>query len=250
MKKTTITIVIPCFNEAKRLKAVFLRDLKSHRLQSPSPISIKEVIFVNDGSTDQTLRVLKSIRDEVSNYFKCKISILTYKVNKGKGYALCQGAQATKSDYVLYIDADLSISLSNIDQAVTFIQKGYDVIIGSKKMPGAVEVVKRSLLRRLLGKGYSSLTNFILGLNISDYSAGFKIFSKRAVDDLFSMTKVNRWSFDTEVIFYAQRYGYKIVEFPVVWSDVAGSTVNPIRDIIPTLIDTISIRKNWILKNY
>lgn len=246
MKKTTFSIVVPCYNEEKRIQSVFQTSYKLHKLKSSAPITISEIIFVNDGSTDQTLKVLRSLIPEVSKFFNCKVHICSYKENRGKGYALFRGAKKAKSDYVLYVDADLSIPLSNIEHAYPLIKQQYDVIIGSKKMKGSVELVKRSNIRRTLGKGYSIMTNLILGLKVSDYSAGFKIFSKRVIDEVFPDTTIDRWSFDTEVIFLAQRKGFSIAEFPVKWSHIEGSTVSPLRDVIPTLIDTISIRKNWL----
>ena len=137
----TISLIIPTYNEDGRIKKT-IETLKQGLYFAG--VKIKEIIFCDDGSSDETLGLLKKQRKIIERKTKAKTKIITYEKNKGRGYAIRLAALKASGDFILYADADFSIPLSNIRKFIPYMKKDYDVIIGSKKIRGAKEIIKRS----------------------------------------------------------------------------------------------------------
>lgn len=244
----TLSLIIPTYNEANRIEKT-LKALKGGF--NFNGIKIKEIIFSDDGSTDETVKKINKHKKEIENKTKARVKILTSKTNKGRGYAIKKAALISNSDYVLYTDADFSITLENLKKFIPYMRKDFDVIIGSKKIRGAKEIIKRSLLRKIIGYGHSFVAYFILGVFVWDFQGGFKVFSRKFVSDVFPYLKIDRWGFDMEVIFLAKKLGYKLKELPVKWGDIErDSKVKLLRDIIRSIKEMLIIKANWISGNY
>ena len=151
----------------------------------------------------------------------------------------------TNTDYVMYMDTDLSIPLSNLKKFAPFMRKNYDLLFGSKKKPGARQTIKRSLLRNIVGYGHSIIASIVLNVFTWDFQGGFKIFSRKFIEEAIPLTNINRWGFDMEVIFLAKKLGYSTIELPVIWGCKNGSKVKLGRDIIKSLKDIVYIRNRW-----
>ena len=108
----------------------------------------------------------------------------------------------------------------------------------------------QSLVRETLGKGFTLLSRIILKLDITDFTCGFKCFPKKAIKEIFFKQKVERWGFDSEILFLAKKLGYRIIEIPVKWSNDPGSRVKFPQDIINSLMDLYKIRYNEFKKIY
>ena len=210
----TISLIIPTYNEDGRIKRT-IETLKQGVYFYGQ--NLKEIIFSDDGSTDETLRLIKRARKSIEKSVNAKVKIISYEKNKGRGYAIRQAALYAKGDYILYADADFSIPLENLKKFVPYLKKDYDVIIGSKKISGAKEIIKRSLTRRIVGYGHSLIAYLILGVFVWDFQGGFKIFSRRYVEKIFPYLQIDRWGFDMEVVFLAKKLNYRIKELPVKW---------------------------------
>lgn len=244
----SITLVIPTYNENGRIKKTIETLKKGVYLYGQK---LQEIIFTDDGSTDETLELLKSSRKAIERKIKARVKIISYEKNKGRGFAIRQAVLHAKGDYVLYTDADFSIPLSNIKKFIPYMKKDYDVIIGSKKIKGAQEIVKRSLVRRIVGYGHSMMVYLSLGVFVWDFQGGFKLFSKRFVKKIFPYLQINRWGFDMEVIYLAQKLRYKLKEIPVRWGHVENnSKVILVRDIFRSLYEMARIKTLWIEGKY
>jgi dolichyl-phosphate beta-glucosyltransferase len=237
-KKPYLSVVVPLYNEHKRLANLceIYKYLKTKRFET-------ELLVVNDGSNDKTLSLLKKLGEEIP------LTIVTYKENKGKGYAVKTGMLAASGTYRLFTDVDLSTPIKVCD---IFLSKAnrYPVVIGTRKHKKAHVIIHQPKVRELMGKTYTSLVNGILNLSISDFTCGFKCFTENAAIDIFSKITTNRWSFDAEVIFLAKHLGYRVFEVPLSWSHEADTKVKLPRDAIYSFIELLRIRLNILLGKY
>lgn len=238
----TLTLVIPMYNESKRLSKLFNALRKGIGVDG---INLEKVIFVDDGSQDKTaLKVQKFVQ---ANHLPFKAQLLTYSPNKGRGHAVRLGLLHSFSDYTLYLDADSSIPLSNLKDFVKYMEKDYDLLFGSKKALGAVEIKPRGLVRKVVGLGHSLIASLFLGVFAWDFQGGFKMFSRRFIEEVSSLCHIDKWGFDMEVIFWAQKLGYSKVELPISWKPIEnGSKVSLLRDIWLSLQDILTIKRDYL----
>lgn len=231
----TVSIVIPAYNEAKRISRAFSALSSFH---APKGVEIEEIIFVNDGSGDQTLKLLKQ--------YKAKFPqrIITYPKNMGKGYAVRQGMLASRSEYTLFTDADISTPLSEIEKLLPFMDRGIDVIIGTRKNGHSTVTIHQSWLRENMGKVFTYISRLILGVNISDFTCGFKMFKREARQAVFTQAKINHWGYDSEILFLAQKLGFTMSEKAVIWANQKNTKVNLFLDSLRSLKELLQIRFN------
>lgn len=243
MNDNMVSIVIPFFNEEKRLKSNLNDAINRLSTIVKQPL---EIIFVNDGSKDNTKQMLL---EEKKSHPDISIEIIGYPDNQGKGHAVKTGVLHSKGDKVVVMDADFSIDIDETDRFLDQLG-GYDVVIGSKKHLLTQSIKHQKIPRRILGKGFTMLTDLIFGLRFTDITCGFKAFKAAAAKDLFSRLKMKSWSYDAETLFLARKYGYKTLELPVKWIHIEGSKVSPIIDTFKTLKDLISILFNYYTGKY
>lgn len=231
-----ISVIVPLYNEESRLANLskIFNFFKKKNFNY-------ELILINDGSRDKTLDQL----NELSKNFKFKL--ISYPENRGKGYAVKMGMMKARGKYRLFTDIDLSTPIEEFDKFIPYLKK-FDVVIGSRKMKGSKVIIHQPSLREKLGKGFTKLSQIVLQLNIRDFTCGFKCFSKVAALEIFSKQQVGRWGFDSEILFLAKKFGYKIKEIPVKWSNDPTSRVKFPQDIIQSLFDLYTIRLNEIKK--
>ncbi|MBU0569235.1 glycosyltransferase [Patescibacteria group bacterium] len=237
--KPYLSIVIPVYNESKRLNTLptICRYLKKQKYKS-------ELILVNDGSIDNTLSLLKKMK------LPKKIKIISYIENQGKGHAVKKGMLVARGDYKMFFDIDLATPLKFVNIFLKQARKGSDVIIGSRKVRGAKLIKRQPLLRETLGKGFTFLSCLTLGVNVTDFTCGFKLFSKKATKEIFSRSLINGWGFDAEILFLAQKCSFQIEEIPVTWKDNSATRVRLSKDIINSLKELIHIRANYLKNVY
>lgn len=235
----TLTFVIPVYNEEKRIGKTFKALLGGF---SFAGLKLEKVIFVDDGSKDETKQEIKNQKLKIEKRLKAKIKIISYSKNRGKGYAIKQGMLASKSDYTLMFDADMSTSLSQLRKFLPFIKKDVDVIIGTRKNGQSTVVKHQPLYRELLGRGFTLLSNIILDTWVTDFTCGFKAFSKFAKNRIFANTIIDRWSYDAEIIYLAKKMNFPLQEKAVVWKNDPRTKVNLLKDLPETLADLIKIR--------
>ena len=180
-----------------------------------------EIIVVNDGSRDKTKEILFSLKPKISN-----LKIIDNKANKGKGAVVRQGMLAAGGKYKLFTDADNSTPISETGKILFWLEKGYDVVIGSRDIEGAVLDPPQPWPRRLSGRLFKLFRKIVLDLwEIRDTQCGFKGFSKRAANDIFSKLKTKGFLFDTEALLLAKKMGYRIKEVGIYWKNDLESRV-------------------------
>lgn len=238
-----LSVIIPAYNEENRLFDT-LKEIDSYLRRQDYNY---EIIVVNDGSKDKTCQVVENLKDEAKI---ANLRLIDNKENHGKGYVIRQGMLEASGQYRLFIDADNSTSIDQIEKMWPFFKQNYQVVIGSRDVKGSIINPDQSLLRRLIGKAGNLVIQTVGGLfGIQDTQCGFKCFTKEVVENVFPKTMINRWGFDVEVLAIAKKLGYKIKEIPVIWKNDLRSTVN-LSGIIKTLFEVFQIRWNFITKKY
>ncbi len=235
----TLTIVIPVYNEEKRLSKTFtaLESLKLSR-----GFRLESILFVNDGSQDNTKRYITLSKKRLEKILSTSIKILNLKTNSGKGAAVRIGMLASTADYTLIFDADVSTPLAELSKFFPYMRKNTDLIIGTRKNGHSTVVVHQPLYREVLGKGFTFLTNTILNTKVTDFTCGFKAISRSAKQTIFSQSIIDRWAYDAEIVFLGCKYGFTLVEVPVVWINDKRSKVRLHKDLPQTLVDLAKIK--------
>lgn len=243
----TISFVIPVYNEEKRI-AKTVTALRNAVL--PHSLNLEKIIFVNDGSTDTTLELLYKFSNDVAEDTGVPVEIVTYSENKGKGYAIKIGMSYSNSDYTIFFDADMATPLSELEKFIPFINENKPVIIGTRKNGESTVVNHQPRIRELMGMAFTLLSQIMLNTWVTDFTCGFKAFSREARTDIFSRSKINRWGYDSEIIFLARKLGYNMVEKAVIWSDDKNTKVKVFKAVFTSLFELIRIRFYHLTGSY
>lgn len=241
MAKVKLSVVVPCYNEEKRFQSGFNHYYSYLAKQS----YLWELIFVNDGSRDKTLDLVK--RDALQDK---RIKIVSYSQNRGKGYAIVQGIKKARGRYILFADLDHSVSIGTIESFFEYFKKNFSVVIGSRRVSGAKIVIRQHPLREWLGRGFTFLVNILIYPGVKDATCGFKAFENKIAQKIFNKIRVYDWAFDAEILFLCKKYGIKLAQAPVTWSDVKGTKVALKRDIIRSFLGLLKIHLNNLLGKY
>ena len=241
MEPVSYSIVIPAYNESERIAeslekiVVFLAEQRWSA----------EVLVVNDGSRDNTAEVIRRYSAQYPY-----IRLVENPGNRGKGYSVRNGMLQANGDIVLFTDADLSAPITEAPKLFAEIQKGADLAFGSRWLIAKLQTERQSLMRQVAGRMYNIIMRLVLGLKYKDTQCGFKAFDRRAVDTLFTRQRIERWGFDVELLFLANKFKLKIVEVPVAWAHDDRSKINPLVDGIKMFGEMLSIRWNSIIGRY
>ena len=238
MSEIHLSVIIPAYNEEKRLPKT-LEEIDKYLSKQNYDY---EILVVNDGSKDKTAEVVRCLTPGVKH-----LRLIDNKENYGKGYVVRQGMLEAKGEYRIFTDADNSTSIDQIEKMWPEFKQGYDIVIGSRDVKGAVLNPPQSWLRNvILGEGFKLIRKIIIGLwEIQDSQCGFKGFTDRAANEIFPRCKINRFAFDPEILVIAKKLGYKIKEIPVYWRNDLESKVK-FKSMIKMLIDLFKIRLNLI----
>ena len=241
----TISFVIPVYNEENRIEKTFqaLRNLSL-----PKDLILESIIFVDDGSDDNSKSKIQNSKLAIEKKTNAKVAIVSYKKNRGKGYAVRQGMFESKSDYTLFFDADISTPLGEINKFIPSIKKEIDVIIGTRKNGKSTVIKHQPLYREILGKGFTYFTKFFLNLQVTDFTCGFKAFSKRAKEKIFKRAIIDGWSYDPEIILIAKKFNFKMQEVPVLWSNDDRTKVNLFKDMPKIIVELFKIKYEHTLR--
>ena len=229
-----LSVIIPAYNEENRVKET-LATVYNYLLRQDYTW---EVIVVSDGSKDRTVEVVSEF---ISN--KPGISLIANTKNHGKGYVVRQGMLQAEGQFRLFTDADNSTSIEQIEKFWPYLtDEDYDIAIGSIEILGAETHERAQWYRRAFGKYSKYIIRVVAGLwSIHDTQRGFKCFTAKAADNIFSRTKIDRFGFDIEVLALAKKMGYKIKEVPVVWDNPGDSKVS-LKSYFEVLKDLFKIR--------
>ena len=233
-----LSIIIPAYNEEKRLPEALdrtLKYLKNRKIKN-------EIIIVADKSKDETLDVVQKYTKKFKN-----VCYIYNPKKQGKGYAVRKGILASKGSLVLFIDADTSTPITELDKFLPKI-KTYDIVIGSREHKDS-DVKKKLISRVVLGNMGNILLRIFLIKRIRDTQCGFKLFKGNIARELFSISRIKGFGFDFEIIFLAQKKRYEIKEMPVNWVYCEGTKVTW-QSHFKTLSELFEIRINYLLGKY
>lgn len=235
-----LSVVVPAYKEENRLHKI-VEAIKKY--EKAHDFSV-EIIIVVDGSPDNTADVAKAYSQDIGG-----LRVIDRKENKGKGYSVKEGVLEARGNYILFADADNSTPLHQVDKLLKFAEQ-FEVVIGSRYAAEG-KFARPQPLYRILG---SRLMNLVIQLfatrGIKDTQCGFKLFQKKAAEEIFKRQTFDRFSFDIEVLAIARKLGYKIKEVGITWYDDPHSTVDPIKDGIRMIRDSWQVRKNITTGKY
>jgi len=224
-----LSVVIPCFNEARKIET----DIQAARdYFSAQPYSF-ELILVDDGSADGTAAILEK---------SSGARAICYQPNRGKGHAVRTGMLQASGRYRLFADAGLCVPYSEIEKGLALLESGADVAIGSRKMAESQVVEQQAGYRRIGSSVFRLLVRNWMGLRYSDTQCGFKLFTAKAAEQLFSAARIDGFMFDAEMLINARKFGLTVKEFPVEWRADPDSRYKPFSGSLRNLLELVRIQ--------
>ncbi len=266
-KEIDLTVIVPFKNEAKRIEGT-IKDILEYCQKSKFEI---QVVFADSWSKDGSL-------DIVRKYAK-KIEHLEYTEpkddRKGKGQAVQDGILAAKGKYLMFMDADSSTRIWDLDNLLPFVDD-YDIVMGSRYIKKArpyhsnyfwglthglkslFEVLifghskdymakgKQGRLRQFISRGGNLAFTVLLNQSYVDQRCGFKLYHTKVAKFIAGLQRVYGFGFDTEYLAISQKYRFKTIEVPVDWYDDASSKVSPVNDTISSFRDIFRVQWNLL----
>lgn len=216
-----LSVVIPAYNEEGRLPATLDSVLEYLGAGGRD----FEVLVVDDGSYDNTAAIVAAYANSHN-----QVRLLSYQPNRGKGHAVRTGILAAKGDLVLINDADGSSPINEVERLIAGIKNGADIVIGSRAKPDPQTRVNALAHRKFIGNTFNVIVQSLVLPGILDTQCGFKLFSRAAARDIFSVQRIDGFGFDVEVLYIGRMRGYKTEEVAINWTNVEGSKVNVLVD--------------------
>lgn len=233
--KPYLSVIIPAYNEESRIQHT-LEAVYTYLQHQPYSW---ELLIVLDGGQDNTLGVVKQFAEG-----KKGLEILNRVENKGKGYTVRQGMLAAQGAIRLFTDADNSTSMAHFEKMQPLFEQGHQVVICSrdgKDHPSARQAVAQPFFKRLLGNLGNLFIQAVAVPGIWDTQCGYKAFTAEAAEQIFAVSRIDRWAFDIEALALARKFGYKIGVIGADWVDKAGTHVK-MSDYITTFSEAVKIR--------
>ncbi|MFT5166658.1 MAG: glycosyltransferase involved in cell wall biosynthesis [Saprospiraceae bacterium] len=242
--KGSLSLVIPCYKESKRVNNL-LNSLKSFDRLWENPL---EIIIVDDGSSDDTVEKIEDLFEGVFNG-NTTFELLQLGQNQGKGAALKAGVEKSTGDVVLTIDADMAVDPSELQKWLQMLPgntfQENEILIGSREHESSK--VKGLPIRRIAGLIFNFIIQLFTNLNLTDTQCGFKLYPKDIAKKLFGSLKTKGWAHDIELLNQSKFEGVAIKPMPVKWTHQDDSKISLFSDSIKMLFATIgiSLRQNW-----
>lgn len=233
-----LSVIIPAYNEAERIPP-YLSEVSAYLRKRGQPF---EILVVDDGSTDQTVLVVERFsRTEPAT------RLIRLAQNRGKGCAVRTGIMQARGALMLVADADGAAPMRELERLENGLEHGADMAIGSRFLASRDRQyrVRARWHRTVLGNLFNAVVQRLGIPGITDTQCGFKLFRAAAARDLFSVSRINGYGFDLEILFLAQRRGYRIAEVPINWSDQPGTKVRVLRDGFSMLRELLAVRRNF-----
>ena len=215
-RKLSVTIVIPVYNE----EAELFERIETLLGYCKTNLSFFdwEIVIADNASTDKTLAIAQTLARKYPSVHVLHLD------KKGRGRAVKYAWSKSNSDFLAYMDVDLSTDLRHLPPLLNSLTRGYDIAIGTRNAFGS-RVYGRNLLRTITSKGYITLIKLLFWVRFTDAQCGFKAVTREVVKNIIPHIQDNAWFFDTELLIYAEKSHVRIYEEPVTWVDNPGSTV-------------------------
>ena len=240
-KKEKFSVVIPLYNE----EDIIERNLKEVITTFDDFGCPYEIIAIDDGSTDSSYHILKSLKKHIPN-----LIVKRNRKNFGKGRALKKAFKYCRGDLIVWLDADLDLHPFQIKTFYDIMKLNEaDIVIGSKMHPNSK--LYYPFYRRIISLGYYGLVSLLFNLPCHDTQTGLKLFRREALLKVFPRILVKKFAFDLEVLLNAQHLGFKIVEAPIILENKRSSHCISISSIMNVFWDTLAVwYRMYILKYY
>jgi glycosyltransferase involved in cell wall biosynthesis len=237
--ESKLSIIVPAYNEAARIGATLVRMLQ---FADESKLNV-EIIVVDDGSSDDTCEVVRSVAPDDQ-----RLTLLKQPKNMGKGAAVKAGMLQASGDLLLFSDADLSTPIEDVLLLIEHLSDSCPIAIGSRGLKASNLEVRQPFYREMMGRTFNRIVRMVLGVKIRDTQCGFKLFRRTEAKALFGAQKTQGFAFDVEILFRARLAKYDVAEVPVTWRNDERSTVHPIRDAARMFGEVLTIR-NMVKKD-
>ncbi|MBI4138323.1 MAG: glycosyltransferase family 2 protein [Candidatus Wildermuthbacteria bacterium] len=229
-----LSVIIPAYNEEKRLPRT-VRAVHEYLVRQNYSY---EIIVSDGGSTDGTRELVVSLGKEIPGLSLLKVE------NKGKGYAVRTAMLKAQGEFRVFMDADNATTIDHVERMFPKFKEGCSVVICSRDMKGAVLAVAQPWWRRLLGDIFNLKVQVVSGLwGYWDTQCGFKGFTARAAEDIFSRAVIDTWAFDVELLVIAKKKGFRVAEVPATWMNDPDSKVK-FSGMIAMFFEILRIRMN------
>ena len=237
----TLSIVIPSFNEEKRLPET-IKSLKVFVESSECPFEVEAIIIVDDGSSDHTLQVAQGLKAEWPI-----IKIEEHKINLGKGAAVHKGMQSAVGEWILIADADMATPWDQLLKLQKHI-KNAQVVIGSRRVKESEIIRRQSLVRLSMGRIFNLLVKILLPLKFEDTQCGFKLIQNDFFfrNQILSELKVAGFAWDVEMLLWVKLKDKVTVEVPIRWQHQTLSRVRLYSDSLDMVISLIELRSRYL----
>jgi len=240
------SIVIPAFNESARIEKALQEVTACVERHGWAA----EVLVVNDGSRDDTAAIVRRWMEE-----KPYMQLLENPGNRGKGYSVRHGLLKATGAIVMFTDADLSAPMDEAERLFQAIYPadggdGVDVAIGSRWLERTRQTIHQPWYRQFFGRCFNMVTRLVMHLPYADTQCGFKAFKREAAQAIFPLQRIERWGFDPEILFIAQRLKFTVREVPVTWGHDERSRMSYLKDGIRMLEEMVVIRWNALTGKY
>lgn len=238
-----LSLIVPAFNEAKRLPKTLAR---LHDYLSGQSYTY-EILVVLDGPTDGTRDVVRGFKDEIPH-----VKIIDRSVNRGKGYTVREGMLAASGSIRLFTDADNSTDIVHFERMKPLFDRGYDLVIASrnpKDVAGAQQAVPQAGYKRLIGRMGNLVVQGLTVRGVWDTQCGFKAFRAGVAEQIFSRVTIDGWGFDIEVLALARALGYKLGMIAADWINDDRSHFTQL-DYVRVFGEIVKIRVNFLTRQY
>lgn len=236
-----LSIIIPAYNEERRLPPTLKRMVKNLRDTSTGTF---EIIVIDDGSKDSTSAVAQAFAQE-----NPEVSVVTNKENHGRGFVMRQGMLSAGGRYIIDTDADGSVDDEALPRFYEYLEShdDADVLIGSRTAKGTKIIVPQSPLRDIMSYGFMAVTCILFQWPFVDRINGFKMYRRGAARDVFKNQIEDGFLAGAENIFVAERRGWPVKEMSIIWTDDRDSSIkHPWREAYRSIFGMCKIvLRNW-----
>jgi dolichyl-phosphate beta-glucosyltransferase len=240
-KPDLLSVVVPAFDE----EMLILSTLQKIHEHLSNKDYAYEILVVDDGSRDRTARWAERWFLQNARTLQAPPvgRVLRLDTNRGKGFAVRSGMLAARGDFRLFMDADSSTAIEEIDKFWAHFAAGSDIVIGSRALRDSIVTRRQTNLRYAAGMVFRPLRRALVIGGIKDTQCGFKCFRAKAAEEIFTKVQADGFVFDVETLFIARRLGFRIAEVPVVWTNDPDSKLNTLRDSLKMFWGLLEIRR-------
>ena len=233
MKDSKISLILPAYNEAGRIRSTVEEALAYFDRRGLRC----EIIVPADGNdgTREIVREIGSRREGVTT--------LGSEYRRGKGRGIREAVAVATGEIIGFADADNKVPIEEYGKIEQALADGADVAIGSRGLADSRFEKRQSFYRQLGGQGFGLWLRSITGLRIRDTQCGFKFFPAPVARDLFDRQKIDGYMFDAEILYIAHKLGYSIKEVPVTWRDDGDSRLDLFSGNVRNFRDVLRVRK-------